>query len=1041
MPLNVQTTAIPMVGGVDTKDDPFQISTGKLLVAENVVFTNPGRLDKRDGTQNLPNTVLGGPALTAGTSIATFQGELVVTDKSNLYSYDESGQTLIDKGAFYSPTIELSSVVRTQYSQTAQDQCVHPSGLSLVAYESTGITYNGAYYTIIDTGTGQIIQPPTLIGATAIKPKTLVMGNFFALLWYDTAAASSGQPGKKINGALIPIGTPTAALSPQQLTDAGAVDTAPYATTPSYDATVISDAVATPQLYIAFNNGYTPSSYAGGLTVNNYTALSWPSLNPITTQLKIASHPAAVVSIFEDLNERGPVIAYSKNVAESTYAHIRFVAYDWTLTTLFGSGSFDAIYASSTFYALDSITGISRSASSVDLQIFYSFPAISGESARLDAQPITTGSYTLGSGVNVLRNAEQATKPFTYGGVSFLVAAFQTALQPTYFIVTDQGMVIGRILYGNGGGLVVPNPVLVAASVAYGSVMMPEVTTNESAVFILAVQQIARLTTVGGSVETVPGVSSLVVDFFSDQASYSSVELGRNLNFGGALPVAYDGVSVVEIGFNYYPEGITVTTASGSNLISGKEYGYCSCYARTDNQGQIHRSTPSPIVSITPSGNKSGVIVVPSYQITNATAESPDIIELYRTEGDGEVFYLQTSVVAPVINDPTVDFVTIDDTVTDATLIGNPQLYTTGGVLSNSPPPPLASLIVHYNRLAGVSMENPLQLWFTKQAVPGTAPEFSLSFTQNIDPRGGPVTSLATMDDKWIVFRENSVFYILGTGPDPSGINNQFPDAIRATTDTGCMNERSIVAVPDGLMFKSPKGIYLLGRDLTTSYIGADVEAYNGETVTSALIMSDRNEVRFTLQSGVVLVYNYFVRQWSVFTNLNAADSTLWQNLWAIVTPTGQILQETPGVFTDSGQLIPLKVTTPWLQFAGVQGYQRIYKLLLLGTYKSPHQLLVSLAYDFNPNPIQQDTITPAALTTWGSTSTWGAIGSVWGGAYPLYQWRVFPQQQKCQAMQITIQDTASGLSPGESLSLSSLGLEFGMLGKLRRMPAASSFG
>ena len=81
--------------------------------------------------------------------------------------------------------------------------------------------------------------------------------------------------------------------------------------------------------------------------------------------------------------------------------------------------------------------------------------------------------------------------------------------------------------------------------------------------------------------------------------------------------------------------------------------------------------------------------------------------------------------------------------------------------------------------------------------------------------------------------------------------------------------------MPEGLMFKSSKGIYLLSRALELKYIGADVEAYNAFDVTSAQLIPTVYEVRFTLTNGVCLVHDYYVDQWSVYTNIAAVDATM----------------------------------------------------------------------------------------------------------------------------------------------------------------------
>jgi len=111
-----------------------------------------------------------------------------------------------------------------------------------------------------------------------------------------------------------------------------------------------------------------------------------------------------------------------------------------------------------------------------------------------------------------------------------------------------------------------------------------------------------------------------------------------------------------------------------------------------------------------------------------------------------------------------------------------------------------------------------------------------------------------------------------------------------------------------------------------------------------------------------------------------------------------------------------MSLQTSWLQLASLQGFQRVYKMLVLGDYISPHTLTVRIAYDFGAS-VQTDTIT---------------------GAIP-EQFRIFMARQKCQAVQILITDTPSTLDQG--LSLSGLTFEIGVKSGANRLPAAQSFG
>lgn len=114
------------------------------------------------------------------------------------------------------------------------------------------------------------------------------------------------------------------------------------------------------------------------------------------------------------------------------------------------------------------------------------------------------------------------------------------------------------------------------------------------------------------------------------------------------------------------------------------------------------------------------------------------------------------------------------------------------------------------------------------------------------------------MDEKLILFEDNRIFSLTGQGPTPTGDQNDFSEPSLVTSDAGCIDPRSIVLIPIGILFQSNKGIYLLSRSLETKYIGAPVEAFNNQTITSAKLLQDQNQVRLLSSDGTTLVYDYF---------------------------------------------------------------------------------------------------------------------------------------------------------------------------------------
>ena len=108
------------------------------------------------------------------------------------------------------------------------------------------------------------------------------------------------------------------------------------------------------------------------------------------------------------------------------------------------------------------------------------------------------------------------------------------------------------------------------------------------------------------------------------------------------------------------------------------------------------------------------------------------------------------------------------------------------------------------------------------------------------------------MDEKLVIFKESAIFYLSGDGPNNLGQQDTFIKPELVSSDIGCININSVVLTPDGLMFKSKKGIYLLSRSMQLAYIGANVEAFNDLKVSSAIVVPEENQVRFTTLDRLV---------------------------------------------------------------------------------------------------------------------------------------------------------------------------------------------
>lgn len=851
-------------------------------------------------------------------------------------------------------------------------------------YHSSGLqcfvwedSSGGSRYSIIDYATKLQLVTNRIIVSDATKPKCYALGNYIVILYHDTSESH-------LKKMAIPVATPTATGIISDLVSDPVNNV--------YDAQVISE-----RLFFTYNN-------TGGALSTGYLN-AFLSISSIKT---IAANVATCVAVFGDSVGRVWIAMWNGTVT-------RYAIYDYSL---------NVVHAIATIETIANVKNITGVVIGTTATIFYDITAALPYNYNIRKVTVTV-SGTVGTPAVFIRSLSLGSKAFSYNSIAYVIGSYASTYQPTYFLLNGSAQVVSKLAPLSGGGIA-------------AKVVIPQVNAIDRDSFQIAYLQKNTTTAVEGVIVSQSGIMQMTIDF--DNTGLISSELASNLHLGGGFMSMYDSATLTEHGFHIFPEVPTLAQSATGSIANGV-YQYVVVYEWMDNFGNIHRSAPSIPATITTTGSNGTVTVtIPTLRVTSKSDVS---LVVYRTEAAGTVFYRVSSLISPTFNSTTADTVNFVDTSADASIIGNNQLYTTGGEVENISVPATEIFFNFKNRIIAVPTENRSQWWYSKAVVPGFPVEFSDLFVNNMDQYGGEMRAGGVLDDKIVFFKENTKFYVYGSGPAPSGANNDFSNPERITGDTGCINQRSIVSTPAGLMYQSPKGIYLLERSLVDKYIGSPVESITQvSNATSATLMADVNQVRFTMDNGQSIVYDYFVNQWSIDTGLRAEDATLWRGTtYAMVRSDGQVIIEDASVFTDVGRFIRLKLKTSWISFAKVQGFKRVWKMLILGEYISPHQLIVSIAQNFIDPPFQQTYINGDLSTgVYGESTPYGA-DDVYGGDWPLYQFRLFLSRQKCESIQITIEDAQEAAEYGRGYSISNLAFEVGVKKGADKLPAAVSYG
>lgn len=1042
----IQKQAIPLnfAQGLETKVDPWQVPLGKFLELENSIFTKGGMLQKRNGygsLASLPNS--------SSTYLTTLNGNLTAVG-SSISALNAGSGSWVSKGTFNPLGLSTLSLLRNSVNQSQCDSAISSNGLVCTVYTETNASVSVYKYAIADSTTGQNIVSPTVIpvssGTVTGSPRVFLLNNLFVIVFTNVITATP-----HLQYIAISSSNPSVTTTNQDIASAYV-----SATTLSWDGVV-----ANGNLYVAYNT--TTGGQAIKITYLSFqaAALGQAPATPVTFATQIAT----MMSMCVDTTQANQTIYLS--FYDSAGSTGKMLAIDLALTTKM---SVTSVIASGTVLNLASAAQNGICTLYYEVSNNYSYDAavpshyIAYRKVTLPST-VTTGTVSpaagsAASGTVSVRSVGLASKAFILNDVQYFLSVYQSTYQSTYFLINGTSsiasspMVIAKLAYENAGGYLtvgLPNATIINDLVSVSYLIKDLVAAQSTS----SAQPVANRVV---GVYTQTGINLATFNF--DQGVVSS-DIAQNLHLSGGFLWSYDGYFPVEHNFFLYPDSIEVTTATGSGNLTAQDYYYVVCYEWEDNQGNVYRSAPSlPVKQTTTTASSTNTVKVPFLRLTYKT-QNPIKVVVYRWSVAQPVFYRVTSLTNVQLNSTSADSMSFGDDQADSAILGNDILYTTGGVVEDINAPAFDSVFLFDDRLWGIVSEDKNLLMFSKQVLESTPVEMSDLLTYYVAPSAGaqgptgPLKCGAAMDDKLILFKASAMSYIGGSGPDNTGANSGYsPSPIFITSTVGCSNQKSIVFQPQGLMFEfqSEAGnqIWLLGRDLSTKYIGAPVEALTqNTTVQGAVNIPGTNQVRFTLSSGVTLLYDYYYDQWGTFTGVPAISSCVYQGVQAYLNSAGSVLQETPGSYVDGSRAVVMKFKTSWANLAGVQGYQRAYFFYLLGKYLSPHKIYLQIAYDYNESALHSVLIEPTNFSP-----IYGGSGddeenpygqqATYGGQSNVEDWRVFLKKQRCQSFQISFQeiyDSSLGVAPGAGLTLSGLNLVVGLKSGFKTISSRNSAG
>ncbi len=988
MALAKQIITIPF-GGLETKVDPKLVPPGRTLVLENAEFNETGAIIKRNGYTKI-HTGAG-----TGRALVSFRDELLMMYRS--------GTGPATKEQIWAYSAQMGQWAAKGQCPTARARAV-PIGighdpaeslsLSLIPGEvDVAVANNIAVYLFVYAGNFRATVVDLLTGAEIKSGEILSVGG----------SAPSGDPPNR----LVTVGSRIYRIHE----DAGALsysylDTATWPLSWSasvnfvaYDPTIAFDACASgTDIFVATRN------VAG--TAAELTRLTTPA--HVATTISVAEVPASNLAV--TVANGVAMVAYRQNATNNIRIFGR--NNNGTLTSAFAAATVATVATAARLTMCEINSG--------DAALFYDFDS-SNEEAVAAAVVRNTGSI-VSAARTIVRGARVASKP------AYINSA------PHIGILTRSGNTTVTTQVQGEYMLITYNTTDEASPTAYDiiSVVTKQLTgrtIDPTAGAGLVDRTISSLVQWTSGVYLWGGVGRYSQGLLLNTSANNSagVPFMLEVNFNTVPPVAdagesmfiasgllreYDGDAPYEHNFIMFPDDISSTTQANGGSLADGTYNLAAVYAWFDSRGRIHWGTPMLLGSQAVAHGTGTAVINTEFPALRVTQKPNAIAFLYATAASGAIYY-ETDYDD---NDASANTVTGDVLAITTT---NRTLYTTGGIVPNEDPPAASSVAVSGGRVFLYCEDG--RVWYSKAPVAGEAYGFAEDFTFAPIDDGGRSFVLCDMDGVLVMFGENSIQVVAGEGPTDSGALNGFSTPRLVASDVGALFDSPVVKTDEGVFFKSRRGIMLLNRSLQTEYVGAPVEAYNSLSLASATLVASKQQVRFGHSDGPTLVYDYYTKQWSVFTNHTSIAATNWQGRFVWMNSAGSVYAQSTD-YADDVAPINLVAESGWIKLSALQGFQRLYYASLLGEWRSDHTLTVKVYYDYAPAVAE--------------TRTFAATGAAQGYSPgdPL-QVRLH-LGRKCQAVKFRIEDSDQA-GTKESLRLTGIELEVGGKGGVFRQSSS----
>lgn len=1058
---------VPLRAGLQQKTSEPWLDPSSQASAQNIIWTVANATDKRPGYLNPSAPAWGVSTLTGGVAFLASVNGFGITD--GFYVYNPSGPT---------DTVPACVATRRTISAsptTSLNPCATSyQGYALYVWEDAQVSAyaNSTQYAIVQESTGQVVHAGLAVVGT--KPRLLMVGSQ-ACLFVETSATT-------ISCGTFDMSAPLSTLGfghfVSVVTDYGTDG----ATVGGYDVTFGSQ------------GGTFYAALVYQRTSNLACAIfSFPSGAPTqvgATVIIAGVSGIAGVGARWDAANTNLWVAYSHvasgptaNTVHGARHGITWTGAAFTLTT-----TYDGVLWTSTnpFLQTSFQVGIEATSATTAMVVWSVYdnatsPTVIGW-GPLGAAAVSAPVYVNGWGLSLLSKPFAVTDPSGNPHVYALccTAGAPFMLQMTQFLVefvSSPSDNSGAVLAASATvapRLLIPAP---GAKPVRSLYSLGTVTNAQNAT--------AGSYSVGGGISETndpPAAAAVIAATFDFEhpGRCCIAKLGPLTYVGGGVPSNYDGQFCPESATLYAYEapgtwngGPIVGVSTGGGLTNGQMYTYVILPEWRDSYGNVEYGQPSaPFTTFIPTGgggqtgsSSGGVNIVALTKkgtpFHNGAGQSKMYLVPYRTAFINGAMTTTLFRIPPdlpgaaYINDPTAGLPQLAflDVASDASIVVNPVLPTTDGVLEADAPSSFAAICEHNSRIYGIG-DDLRTIWISTVQADGVPCTFNDGSQVEVSFLGD-LTALWSQDQNIVYASATGLAYSQGGGVNITGVQNDLTTPTQIPSDVGCIDPRAWCVTPQGTVFRTRYGLALLDRALAVhSDFGDPVTKLLATypTTTSMLLHPTRPELLVYCSNGsagIVLVFNYRYSAWSSWTitdpdyaggSLTAAATTSLGQLWNL-NGSGRLFREKTSAdvlpFFDTvaagSTWVTSSLASAWVKPGGtLQGLGWIHGVQFSFVNQDWANFVVTMTQDYNAGSLQTETFTSAQISTFADVNaTLGTTTEI--GFKPKYS--------RCTAFQITLSDAIPVATPfettGQGFRINAMSCELEPFAGARRLPGA----